>query len=237
MAERTSLIGSVGQSAYGRMPLTRRIIKAVLGPYLRLYHHLEVRGLENIPPTGPAIVVLNHASLLDVPALMVADPFPNTATIVKASLFKVPIVRWFLEQWNAIPVERQGRDSAGVRQLLAHLRAGGVLAVAAEGRRTRSGHLEAINPVLAKIVAGANVPVVPLGIYGSYEALPPGAVFPRPYPIVVHVGPPFRFERGTDGAAAAERIRVEIAKLLPERMQPVDWSAQPDLKGVSEAAQ
>jgi len=66
----------------------------------------------------------------NVPALMVVDPFPNTATIVKASLFKVPIVRWFLEQWQAIPVERQGRDSAGVRVLLRHVRSGGVLAVA-----------------------------------------------------------------------------------------------------------
>jgi 1-acyl-sn-glycerol-3-phosphate acyltransferase len=149
------------------MPLTRRIIKGLLGPYMRLYHHLELRGGEFIPPTGPCIVVLNHASLLDVPALMVVDPFPNTVTIVKASLFKVPVVRWFLEQWDAIPVERQGRDSSGVRTILRHLREGGVLAVAAEGRRTRSGRLEPINPVLAKIVAGANVPVLPVGNVGS----------------------------------------------------------------------
>ena len=237
MAERTSLIGSVEQTAHGRMPFARRVIKALLGPYMRGYHRLEVRGLEHIPAQGPLIVVLNHASLLDVPALMVADPFPNTATIVKASLFKVPIVRWFLEQWHAIPVERQGRDSSGVRQLLTHLRAGGVLAVAAEGRRTRNGHLEAINPVLAKIVAGAQVPVLPLGISGSYEALPPGAILPRPRQIIIQVGPPFRFERGTDGPAAAERIRRAIAEQLPQRMQPVDWSAQPDLKGVSEPAQ
>jgi 1-acyl-sn-glycerol-3-phosphate acyltransferase len=222
MARRTALIGAIGQSSTQRMPLARRVIKALLRPYMRFYHRLELRGGENLPAHGPAIVVLNHASLLDVPALMIVDPFPNTATIVKASLFKVPIVRWFLEQWGAIPVERQGRDSAGVRLLLAHLRSGGVLAVAAEGRRTRSGRLEATNPVLAKIVAGANVPVVPVGIFGSFEALPPGAILPRPRKIVVQVGPPFRLERGTDGATAAARIRSELAKLLPARMQPVD---------------
>jgi 1-acyl-sn-glycerol-3-phosphate acyltransferase len=204
------------------MPLARRFIKALLGPYMRLYHKLELVGLENVPEFGPAIVVLNHASLLDVPALMVVDPFPNTATIVKASLFKVPIVRWFLEQWQAIPVERQGRDSTGVRLLLQHLRSGGVLAVAAEGRRTRSGHLEAINPVLAKIVAQSDVPILPVGIAGSYEALPPGAILPRPRKIVVTVGPTFRLPRGTDGPTAALRIREEIAKQLPQRMQPVD---------------
>lgn len=222
MARRTALIGAVAQLGAPRMPLTRRVIKALLGPYMRLYHGLELRGREYIPSHGPAIVVLNHASLLDVPALMVVDPFPNTATIVKASLFSVPIVRWFLEQWGAIPVERQGRDSTGVRALLAHLRSGGVLAVAAEGRRTRSGRLEPINPVLAKIVAGADVPVLPVGICGSFEALPPGAFLPRPRKIVVSVGPPFRLDRGTDGATAATRIRGEIAKLLPARMQPLD---------------
>ena len=55
------------------------------------------------------LIVLNHASLLDVPALMVLDPFPNTRTIVKASLFKLPIISWFLKQWGAIAVERHGR--------------------------------------------------------------------------------------------------------------------------------
>ena len=205
-----------------RVPATRRFIKALLRPYMRLYHRLELRGGEYIPAHGPAIVVLNHASLLDVPALMVVDPFPNTVTIVKASLFKIPVVRWFLEQWHAIPVERQGRDSTGVRLLLQHLRAGGVLAVAAEGRRTRSGHLESINPVLAKIVAQADVPILPVGISGTFEALPPGAIFPRPHKILVIVGPTFRLPRGTDGPTAALRIRVEIAKCLPPEMQPVE---------------
>ena len=91
------------------MPLTRRIIKPFLAAYLRLYHHLEIEGFEHLPPRGPLIVVVNHASLLDVPVLMVADPYPNTATIVKASMFNMPVVSWFLKQWGAIPVERHGR--------------------------------------------------------------------------------------------------------------------------------
>lgn len=202
------------------MPLTRRVIKLILATYLQLYHHLARESFENVPSHGPMIVVVNHASLLDVPVLMVVDPFPDTATIVKASMFKMPLISWFLRQWGAIPVERQGRDSTGVRSMLGVLRAGGVMAVAAEGTRARDGHLGPINPVLAKIAAAADVPVLPVGIRGSFEALPAGARLPRPKQITVRVGKPFRFEPGTDPAAAAQRIRAEIAALLPPHMQP-----------------
>jgi 1-acyl-sn-glycerol-3-phosphate acyltransferase len=204
------------------MPLGRRFTKAFVGTYMRRYHGLVLEGAENVPPHGPLLVLLNHASLLDVPALMVVDPYPDTVTVVKASLFKVPLVRWFLKQWNAIPVERAGRDSSSVRTMLSVLRAGGVVTIAAEGRRTRSGRLEPINPVLARIAATADVPILPVGIRGSFDALPPGARFPRRIKIVVRAGVPFRIPRGTDVTTAAARIRREIAALLPPAMQPLD---------------
>ena len=191
------------------------MLRAVLGVYMRLYHRLELHGAERLPSRGPAIVLVNHASLLDVPALMVLDPYPNTVFIAKASLLTLPIAGWLLSQWGAIAVERQGRDSASVRTLLTALRAGKVLAVAAEGRRTRTGRLEPINPVLAKISASVDVPLVPVGISGSFEALPPGAALPRPRKLVVRVGEPFRLARGTDATDGARRIRAEIAALLP----------------------
>src|SRR5207253_3132166 len=96
----------------------RRTVRAILSVYMRLYHRLELRDAGRLPPSGPMIVLVNHASLLDVPALMVLDPYPNTVLIAKASLFKVPLVAWLLQQWGAIAVERQGRDSTGVRALL-----------------------------------------------------------------------------------------------------------------------
>ena len=216
---------SQAESRPRRAPLLRRLVKFILRLYLQPYHHLEAHGLEHLPPRGPILVVLNHASLLDVPALMVLDPFPDTATVVKSSMFKLPVIGWILRHWGAIPVDREGRDSTSIRSMLSVLRRGQALAVAAEGKRTRSGHLEAINPVLARIAASAGVPVVAVGIGGSYAALPPGALLPRPVKIVVRVGHPFFIERGTDSAAAAERIRREIAALLPPEMQPLSWDA------------
>src|SRR5438105_9544260 len=94
-----------------REPLGKRLLRGLLGVYIRLYHHIELVNGERLPRSGPCIIVLNHASLLDVPALMVLDPYPDTATIVKASLFKVPGLALLLSYWGAIAVERQGRDS------------------------------------------------------------------------------------------------------------------------------
>jgi 1-acyl-sn-glycerol-3-phosphate acyltransferase len=205
-----------------RTPLIRRIIKPILALYLRPVHHLRLECAEYLPAHGPLIVVVNHASLLDVPALLALDPYPNTAFVVKASMFKIPVIGWILHQWSAIPVEREGRDTSSIRRMLAVLRAGGVLAVAAEGRRTRSGHLERINPVLARIAATAGVPIVPLGIRGSFHALPPGAILPRPVPIIARVGPPFSLDRDMNPSEAAERIQREIAALLPPEMQPIE---------------
>jgi len=76
--------------------------------------------------------------------------------------------------------------------------------------------------VLARIAASADVPILPVGIGGSYAALPPGAVLPRPVSITVRVGPPFRLPHGMDADDAAQRIRSEIARLLPPEMQPLN---------------
>jgi hypothetical protein len=144
------------------------MLRAVLGVYMRLYHRLELHGAERLPSRGPAIILVNHASLLDVPALMVLDPYPNTVFIAKASLLKLPIAGWLLNQWGAIAVERQGRDSAGVRTLLTALRAGKVW----RWRRRvvgRDGSTEPINPRCW--ISARSTPLVPGGDQWSF-ALP-----------------------------------------------------------------
>lgn len=218
----------------------RAVVRAVVWLYARAWHGLEVRGLENIPERGPVLALTNHASLLDVPLLMALDPFPNSTLVVKSSLFRLPLVRQILEAWGAIGVDRQGRDLAGLRLMLQALRRGQLVAIAAEGRRTRSGgRLESVNPVLARLVQTADAPILPIGIAGSWKALPPGAMFPRREKIVVHIGQSFRLARDLDSEAAARLIRSRIAALLPPDQQPLDddttGSPAKQVPGLSEA--
>jgi 1-acyl-sn-glycerol-3-phosphate acyltransferase len=203
-------------------PAGRRLAKALLGTYMRAWHRLRLEGMELLPARGPALVLTNHASLLDIPALMAADPYPDTVFVVKASVFRVAPLRPLLRAWGAIPVERTGRDLRGIRAILAALRAGRVVALAPEGRRSRTGRLGPINPVLARIAARAGVPLVPVGIRGSFAALPPGARRPRRRPIAVRVGPPLALDGGDPAAA----IRRAIAELLPADQRPCATAAE-----------
>jgi 1-acyl-sn-glycerol-3-phosphate acyltransferase len=203
------------------MDPVNRLVQLVVRGYFRVWHGLDVVGLENLPPAGPLLVVSNHASLLDPATLLAVNPYPRAAMFAKAPLFQVPLVGWLLRRLGALPVERRGRDLASLRAALVVLRAGGVLVVAAEGRRSRSGRLEPVNPVLARLALTAQVPVLAVGISGSFAALPPGARLPRRRTIGLRFGKPFRFEPGTSVEAARERLRAEIAALLPAEQQPL----------------
>jgi 1-acyl-sn-glycerol-3-phosphate acyltransferase len=187
----------------------------VLTTYLRLWHRLEVQGVEHLPAGGPALVLANHGSMLDVPALMSVDPYSHCAFLAKSGLFAYPLVGTILRAWGAIPVDRDGRDLAGLRAVLAALRQGRVVAIAAEGSRTRTGRLQAIHPVVARIAASAEVPIIPIGIAGSFAAMPPGTRWPRPRKILVRVGRPLRLPRGASAAEASQCIQAALTALLP----------------------
>jgi 1-acyl-sn-glycerol-3-phosphate acyltransferase len=208
-----------------RQPRLRCAVEAVLRGYMRGWHRLEVLGGERLPAQGPALVLTNHVSVLDVIALAAANPYPLATTVIKAEMFRLPLLGCILAAWDAIPVERDGQDTAALRALLVALRRGRVVGLAAEGRRSRRGRLEAVHPVLARVAARAGVPVVPVGITGSWEALPPGAVLPRRRPVCIRVGEPLRFAAGTTGEEAARRIGCAIAALLPADRRPLDMPA------------
>jgi len=201
-------------------PLPRRLAKRVIRAYMRLWPELELHGREHVPPRGPLLVFTNHASILDTPAIMAVDPYPNTTMVAKASMFRVPLVGGILRARSAIPVDRRGHDVASVRALLAALRRGQPVAVAPEGHRSTTGRLTPINPTLARLAVRADVPILPIGIAGSFDALPPGARFPRRRKIVLRVGPAFRLDRSLSEREAASRIGQAIAALLPPAQRP-----------------
>jgi 1-acyl-sn-glycerol-3-phosphate acyltransferase len=133
--------------------------------------------------------------------------------------------------WGAVPVAREGRDMAAVRAIMEFLQKGRSVGIAAEGRRSRTGRLGPMQRVLVRIAVNAacrGVPVVPVVALGTYEALPPGAWFPRPHTIRVIVGDPIALQawcgRKMDESSleeASSLIQVTLAQMLPPERRPL----------------
>jgi 1-acyl-sn-glycerol-3-phosphate acyltransferase len=147
-------------------------------------------GKENLPQSGPYIAVINHNSLLDVPAAALAVR-GRVSAMVKDSLFEVPVLGWWLKTVNMFPVIRGGNDQAAFKFALDLLKRGYVLYMAPEGTRK----FDPQSPPRAhtgfiRLAQMASCPVVPIAMSGTREALPPGAKFPKLVKVKASIGKP-----------------------------------------------
>jgi 1-acyl-sn-glycerol-3-phosphate acyltransferase len=170
---------------------------------------------------------MSHTSFMDVPALMIADPYdPATSMVIKQEMMDVPVLGRLLRLGGAIPVGRHGRDVAAVRSIRRVLAQGRGICVAPQGTRSVDGRLGPVDPVLARLIVQSDAVVVPVVIVGSREALPKGAWMIRPHRIYLDCGPEIDLSdlRGrrlseADLIEAARRIRGGIEALLPPEMR------------------
>jgi 1-acyl-sn-glycerol-3-phosphate acyltransferase len=193
------------------------LVKLVLSVLLRVGFRMRVTGREHEPATGPFIVVANHWSHLDPPAMGCAVR-RRLAFMAKEELFKPGIANWFMRSMGSFPVRRGASDRAAIRAALDVVGRGGALAMFPEGMRNPTGSLLPAQPGAAFLALRAGVPILPMGILGTRDAFPKGAKFPRLRPIRVRIGRPIRLDdipRGRDQIAiASDRIMRAIAALL-----------------------
>ena len=135
---------------------------------------------------GPFIVVANHESLLD--GFVVASTFrKRRLTFLSASyLYDLPVVGHFLRAAGALPVQAQGANVSSLRRAIQILQAGGAVALFPEGGIAGNEILGGAVYLALK----ARVPILPLRIIGTREALPPGRRRPSFARIRVSVGEP-----------------------------------------------
>ncbi|MGE0059687.1 MAG: lysophospholipid acyltransferase family protein [Dehalococcoidia bacterium] len=190
---------------------------------LPFYATLEVRGVQNVPPSGPLVVVANHLNDADPGVLSWSIP-RRLVYMTKVELFKVPVLKQFLESYGAFPVRRGEADLGALRAASEILKRGDALVIYPEG--TRSGgaaRMRKAHPGTALIALRGNYPILPCAITGSQHMGMP-LMFLKPFRrwrITLTIGEPFvlpKPERLNAEAAAAgtEVIMAKIAALLPE---------------------
>lgn len=100
--------------------------------YCRRYHRLEGDTIR-LPDEGGAVVVANHFSGLD-PCLLMASARRPLRFMIAREHYSLPALRWFYDQIGCIPVDRTGRPEKALRDAIAALRRGEVVALFPHGR-------------------------------------------------------------------------------------------------------
>lgn len=142
-------------------------------------YRVDKVGLDNVPETGPCIIVCNHVSYVDaiVIAACVRRPI---RFIMDHQIFKVPVMNWLFQTMQAIPVA-SGREDPALKEsafvtAAAALRNGEIVAIFPEGRLTSTGEMNDFRPGIERMLQDTPVPVVPMALRGLW-----GSFFSRSY--------------------------------------------------------
>lgn len=188
----------------------------------RLVYRFKVRGDENIPVEGAAVLVCNHVSFVDAVLLMAASPRP-ICFVMDHRIFKVPVLGWLFRLAKAIPIAPRKEDPAAYEAAFDEaarvLREGDLLAIFPEGAITRDGTLQEFKGGIMKVLKRQPVPVIPMALtnlWGSYfSRIEQGGAMVRPFRrgvfsrVGLNVGAPI-----PPAQVQPELLRTHVAQLL-----------------------
>jgi 1-acyl-sn-glycerol-3-phosphate acyltransferase len=172
------------------------------------YFRWRVFGAENVPLQGGVILASNHASYLD-PPLVGSGLKRDINYLARESLFRFPVMGTVLRSWNSVPVDREGGGAKGLKTILDRLLAGGGIILFPEGTRTKDGNLLPARSGIGLTVIKSTAPVVPVRVFGTYEAYGRHHKFPRPHRVAVKYGKPMNFEALRAEAKTCDKARLK----------------------------
>ncbi len=183
---------------------------------------LRVKGIERIPP-GVCLFAANHTSSADAPAIVGAIP-RRVAVLLKASLFRWPIVGQAFRSAHFIPVNRGARDSAiaSVEKATEAMKAGQSFLIYPEGTRSPDGRLQEFKKGAVVMAIRAGVPIVPMVCSGAHRVMEKRSLVIHPGEIVVEFLEPidasqYSFE---ERDVLNQKVHDAMATALPPDQQP-----------------
>lgn len=205
----------------------RRVMKFLLRTlaFTLLVRLEQVDGLENIPKSGPGILLMNHIGWVD-PIVLVHVVPRNIIPLAKVEVFDYPVIGIFPRLWGVIPVQREGFDRRAVQSALEVLDKQEIILVAPEG--TRNPELQPGKGGFAYLASRSGAPIIPVAIEGSpgYPVIRYSHKW-RESPITVKFGKPFVYREEYKRAG-----REELKKLSDEAMYHLAAMLPEDRRGV-----
>jgi 1-acyl-sn-glycerol-3-phosphate acyltransferase len=192
----------------------RRLLLSVCDALFRVLFSLECEGEENVPAEGPAVVAANHPSYLD-PILLSLRVRRPIRFMAWDALFRVPLLGAAIRAFGAFPVDvRPGQGREAFARAKALVEQGEVVGLFPEGKRSRTGWMEAkLREGAARLAWETGAPLVPATIAGAYRAWPYHQALPRPARIKV------RFHAPIDPLPWRARPEEEALPALLEQLR------------------
>jgi 1-acyl-sn-glycerol-3-phosphate acyltransferase len=196
--------------------LAHHVCFSIVRTYFAIAHRLTITGREKLPAHGPFVLVANHCSHLDALALGAAltprhreRAFPIAAGDV---FFQSTVTSTFSAiMLNALPMWRKNCGPHALADLRRKLQGEkAIFIIFPEGGRSRDGSMKPFKHGLGMLVAETNVPVVPCGLAGAFEALPPDRKLPRPVAIKLVIGDPLEFASTANDRAGWSQIAASV---------------------------
>ena len=173
-----------GSDSAGRVRPLYWLIRFTAFVFFKVFYRITIKNIENVPLSGGAIIAPNHASMLDPPAVGSIIP-REVSFFAKKELFRIPMLREFLQYVKTIPVDRKGYSAGALKDIVRCLKNGRAVIIFPEGTRTKTGDFLQPKKGAAMTAVMAGVPIVPCWVQGSYHAKP---LFSK---ITIHFLPPF----------------------------------------------
>lgn len=181
---------------------------------------VEVVGLDNLDPARAYIFMSNHASNLDPPIQIPLIP-RRTSVMVKKELFKTPILGPAMRMAQLVPVDRGNRDAGieAVRAAKAVVEQGINMTIYVEGKRSFDGKLLPFKKGPFYLAMECGVPVVPMTIVGTHQAMPKARFAIKPGLVTLIFHPPIEPQEFGGRECLMEKVRATIESGLPEAYQ------------------
>ncbi len=198
-------------------PVVFRLGRLLLRLFFKLYNRAELEGASNLPQK-PFILAPNHASYLD--GFLIAGLLPDKVArdlyfLGDENYFRNPVSRLFGRLAHIITVNINKKLKESLQKTAWALRLGKGVVIFPEGARTRDGELLEFKKGVAILSKEMRVPVVPVALIGTYEAMSIYDRFPKPKKIKVRIGKPI-YPEGKSYEEITKELREAVEKLLKD---------------------
>lgn len=213
------------------MSFTYWLTKSICGTFFRLGFKVRIVGVKNIPKRGAFLLVSNHVSYFDPPLISGVTPRP-LYFFARKSLLK----NWWFgllhKGMNIIPVDVNGGDISAVKRAIEALKDDRPLVAFPEGTRSEDGTLQRGKAGVGMIACKAQVPMLPVRVFGTFEALGKQTTKPRwGMPLTVVIGQPLAVSDYDVGPGDKERYQ----KAVDRAMEAISKIEKPQAHTDSEA--